>query len=175
MDTRNKKMILILALAFPVTILIGIAGINAYYLKVSHELVLPIEGYDPRDLLSGRYLQYRVLYGVKCPAVKKKRVTAYLCLEPAKRITLKGKPEQCSLFIKGKCSFTGRDFRADVDRYYISEKSAKQLERLFMNAKDKKVVLSVTKRGQALAKDLLIDGQSIKIINHYIPDTIIKQ
>ena len=163
MPFQNKQKILALALIFPIIALMGWVGMNSYRLKMSQELILPVEGHDPRDLLSGYYLRYRVIYGVKCPKITKTRVTAYICFEPKKYITTV-KPIDCTLFVKGRC-FAGKNgFQANVDRYYVPEKNAKKLTRFFTKSNDKSVVLSVTKAGNVLVKDILIDGQSIKDI-----------
>lgn len=154
----------IIALSFPILCLMGIVGMNEYQLRKSQTLTLPIQGYDPRDLLSGYYLRYRVKYGVKCPEknkskTKRRSKVAYICFKPEKSITY-SLPENCSLFIKGKCDFN--EFQSkNINRYYIPER-AKELEKLFTSAKKQEVVLSVTKKGQALVKDILIDGESIK-------------
>ena len=156
-----------IALGFPILYLMGIMGINEYQLRKSQTLTLPIQGYDPRDLLSGYYLRYKVKYGVKCPKKNKSKterrfkLAAYVCFKPEKSITY-SPSEKCSLFIKGKCDpFTNEFQSKNINRYYIPER-AKELERLFTSAKKQEVILSVTKKGQALVKDVLIDGESIK-------------
>ena len=93
---------------------------------------LPIKGYDPRDLIAGHYLRFQVDYGKdglpECGGDGKgraaRKATAYLCLE-TKQIT-EEKPENCPVFIKGECAW-GR-FRDGLDRYYIPEDMAKELD-----------------------------------------------
>ena len=156
--------LLIAALAFPVVILIGMTGINEYYLRTSQSLVLPVQGYDPRDLLSGHYLIYKVDYGLSCPEdLENFPVTAYICFKPLKYIVAFKQPKNCPLFIKGEC-LGNREFQANANRYYIPEDKARQLEDLFLKADKKNVVLSVTGKGHVLVKDLIIDGQSIKAL-----------
>ncbi len=157
----------IMALSFPIVCLMGIVGINEYQLRTSQTLTLPIQGYDPRDLLSGYYLRYKVKYGIKCPKKSKSKTErsskpAYICFKPEKSITY-SPPENCSLFIKGKCyPFTNEFQSKNINRYYIPEDRAKEIEKLFTSAKKQEVVLSVTKKGHALVKDILINGESIK-------------
>ena len=151
-----------LAFIFPVCVLMGWVGLNEYRLKVGKRLVLPVEGYDPRDLLSGHYLRYKVRYGMKCP----KRpgatlVPAYACFKPKKTLRLKPPLKDCSLFLKGQC-FKGHFLVKDLDRYYIPEKKAQKAEKLFRNAKEKQVVLSVLSTGHALVQDILVEGKSLK-------------
>lgn len=152
------------ALAFPILFLIGLTALNEYRLRKSKSLVLPVQGYDPRDLLSGHYLIYKVHYDLNCPDnLKDFPVTAYMCFEPFKYISVLKQPENCSLFIKGECK-GNLEFKTDADRYYIPEDKAKQLEEIFLKADKKEVVLSVTRKGHVLVKDLIIEGQSIKTL-----------
>ena len=158
----TSLVIAIFSWTMPVCVLLGWVGLNEYQLRTSQTLILPIEGYDPRDLLSGYYLTYKVHYGATCPEVKKKirnNNIAYICFKPKKYITLK-KPKDCSLFIKGQCF--SKEFSANVTRYYIPEKKTRKATELFRKAHQKQVVLAVPKTGQALVRDLLVDGKSLK-------------
>ena len=58
-----KQWLLIAALAFPVLGLVGLMALKAYNQRSGVEMTLPVQGYDPRDILSGRYVTYRVNYG----------------------------------------------------------------------------------------------------------------
>ena len=171
---RGGKILLILAFALPVLCLAVFTAFIECQLRSGKTAVLPVEGYDPRDLLSGRYLHYKILYGASCPAglfqekipgkpgFLAKKQKAYLCLRPeiAPRISA-SIPKNCDLFIKGAC--LGKDaFYAGGDRLYLPDLKAKNLERMFQQAKKKEVLLLVTKRGRILAKDILIDGKSLK-------------
>lgn len=163
MFLNHKKTVF--AFVLPLVFLIGMSGMNEYYLRTSKTVMFPVEGYDPRDLIAGYYLRYKVNYGLKCPDSKNKKdsdLIAYICVQPERKITLFRPPENCSFFIKGRCGSKGKFHSSSVDRYYIPENKAKTLEKLFMSAKEKQVVLSVTKKGRALVKDILIDGKSVQ-------------
>ena len=152
----------VLSFIFPVCVLMGWVGLNEYQLRVGKRLVLPVEGYDPRDLLSGHYLRYKVRYGMKCPnRPELVPVPAYACFKPKKTIRLKQPLKDCSLFLKGQC-FKGHFLVKDLDRYYIPENKAKKAEELFQTAREKQVVLSVLSTGQALVQDILVEGKSLK-------------
>ncbi len=159
---RLKNNMVKMVFVFPVLCLLGFVGFNEYHLLTSRELVLPIEGFDPRDFLSGHFLRYRIQYALKCPAaVKSIRQKAYMCFEPEAYVATLKPLANCSLFIKGFC--VGGAFQVRTyHRYYIPEKKAPGLEQIFLKAKEKNVVLSVTKKGHILAKDILIEGQSLK-------------
>ena len=119
-------------LMIPVVVWTAWTACLAYARATGTVVVLPITGYDPRDLIAGHYLRFQVDYGKDglpdCGGDGKRRAarkeTAYLCLD-TKRITTE-KPENCPVFIKGVCAW-GR-FRDGLNRYYIPENQAKQLD-----------------------------------------------
>ncbi len=154
---KPSKTILIIALVFPIVALGILTGYKHYHVTVGLEVTLPIEGYDPRDLLSGHYLIYRVKYGAKnlCKLSQvKKNPVGYVCLQP-KGFSYK-KPENCQIVIKGTCR--GTLFKAGIERFYIPEDQAKRLDK-DVRSKKGSIVISVTPDGKAQIKDLLIDGK----------------
>ena len=167
-----KSGLWIFSFILPVGVLLGWALLNEYHLRSSRTVTLPVEGYDPRDLLSGYYLMYTVQYGVKCPESPKRcrgmrcglsrsgKSKAYICFAPEKYITLWQKPKNCSLFIQGQC--VNKEFTANINRYYLPEKKAKKGTAMFRKAQKKQVVLAVTSKGHALVKDILVEGESLK-------------
>ncbi len=156
---NRPKIILISALLFPIVALGFLTGYKHYRVTYGQEVTLPIEGYDPRDLLSGHYLIYRVDYGVKdlCQPPKKRShavVTGYVCLKP-KQFS-HSKPESCEVVIKGTCR--GNQFKAGIERFYIPEDQAEKLDK-DVRSKKGSIVISVMTDGKAQIKDLLIDGK----------------
>ncbi|EIJ36377.1 GDYXXLXY domain-containing protein [Thiothrix nivea] len=156
----NKRILLIVALALPILSL----GLNAYLKSAQRangeEVVLPITGFDPRDLLSGHYLQYRVDYGVE-NGCGEHRTEASVCLRPMRGIYPQGSlPQDCGLFIRGRCD-SSADFLADIERFYIPEEYAQSLEDKVRDRKGE-LVLSVDRQGNAAIRDLLIEGKPWK-------------
>ena len=154
---NRSKTVLISALLFPIIALGILTGYKHYKVTVGMEVILPIEGYDPRDLLSGHYLTYRVNYGTKyiCEQSRKANYSeAYVCLDP--KYFSYHKPQTCNLVIKGTCK--GSRFRAGIERFYIPEDQAKKLDK-DVRSKKGSIVLSVTPDGHAQIKDLLIDDK----------------
>lgn len=153
---QNKKIVII-ALLIPILSLFGIVVYNQHLLMSGKEVVLPIEAYDPRDMLSGHYLLYTINYGMKdiCKDNNGKQA-AYLCLDP-KQVTF-DKPHDCATLIVGRCEYS--HFKAGIERFYISEVDASSYQQILREDRAQ-VVLSVTADGHALVKDLLIDGKSI--------------
>ena len=55
-----KQAFLIAALVLPLAVLTIWSGWLGITRGIRQEVVLPIQGYDPRDLLSGHYLRYQI-------------------------------------------------------------------------------------------------------------------
>lgn len=132
---KNKKKILIIsALLWPVIIWAIVVGIktHAYYAGVS--LILPVQGYDPRDLLSGHYIIYRVDYGapLDCTAdiYLDERMFVHDPGQPWARLETYPPPEG-SLYIAGYCK--NRRFIANIERYYVPEDKAFELDKVLRN------------------------------------------
>jgi uncharacterized membrane-anchored protein len=152
----QTKKALISVLLFPVLALAGITAYRAWVRSFGMEVTLPISGYDPRDLLSGHYLIYRIEYGVDgiCPEMDQRRA-GYVCLEPEKFSY--GEPADCNKLISGFC--TNSRFEAGIEKFFIPENKARYLERQ-IQSKAASVVLSLTASGNTQVKDLLVDGKS---------------
>ena len=156
---KNKKAILI-ALLFPIISLAGIAAYKKYILFLGHDFILPISGYDPRDLLSGYYLSYQINYGVDGICASNGitlKQEGYLCFEP--RMFSYSAPKGCAKLIRGAC-LQGR-FIAGIEKYYVSADMAKKLEQSLIS-KEASIVLSLASNGEAQVKDLLVNGKSWK-------------
>ncbi len=155
MIESNRKLIAVLV--FPIVALMFLAGYKSYLVNTGSEVILPITGYDPRDLLSGHYLTYQVDYGVEeiCNGRGKMLREGYVCLNPKK---FSFSPiNNCQQMIKGICKRRNR-LDAGIERYYIPEDQAKDLDRKVRSGKAS-IVVSVHPSGTAQIKDLLIDGK----------------
>jgi uncharacterized membrane-anchored protein len=144
------------ALLFPILSLMALAAYKNSVVNFGQEVILPISGYDPRDLLSGHYLIYRIDYGIQGLCSEDfGQYEAHVCLEPL-RYSLT-RPEDCAKLIRGVCN-SGR-FEAGIEKYYVPEERALELEDK-VRSKSASIVLALTPGGQAQVKDLLIDGHS---------------
>lgn len=153
----NKRTLLAIALTLPILALAATAWMKSTQRSSGAEVALPIEGFDPRDLLSGHYLIYQVDYGLEnlCAATD---VATAVCLQPERLATpADSVPADCKLFIRGYCD-SSANFNAGIERFYIPEEHAAVLEN---KVRDKRgtLVLSVDPQGTAVIRDLLIDGQ----------------
>lgn len=111
----------------------------AYQRNTGQEVIVAVQGYDPRDLLSGHYIQYQVDWD----------------------------KTDCTQFADNVCP--QKDFCKDARwgrqcRFYVPEKSAGELDALFnfvrFGQKDLtfEVVYAYKPGQQAIAKQLLING-----------------
>lgn len=139
-----KNKLLLFILLIPV-ICLFVWNCFLWYDKDSGtEITVRISGYDPRDLLSGHYIRYRIDW------------------DNTDLKQFENKP------------FTRPEFLTSMNknsyRFYVSEKHAKYLDKILMESnnmkeKDKKiveVVYSYKKGKHPIAKQLLINGQSYK-------------
>lgn len=102
----------------------------AHFIKNATEVVLPITGYDPRNLLSGHYIEFQINW-------------------------VQANCHQSDW--NGICP--KNDFRG-VNRYYVPENQAHKLERLINNNQYQAEILFAYEPGvRPIAKELLIDGQ----------------
>ncbi len=133
-----KAKILAICFAIPFFCLLIWTLSLAWHQHHGTEIKVSIAGYDPRDLLSGHYIQYEIDWD----------------------------HTDCTQFPQTICPF--QDFCKEARwgrqcRFYIPEKYAEQLDALFRkrNNEDMKfeVVYSYHPNKQAIAKQLLINGK----------------
>ncbi len=153
-----SKRGLLVVLAFPIAVLFVLFVYQQYISSFSEEVVLPISGYDSRDLISGHYVTFQIEYGVDgiCPS-KPDLKLGFICLSPKHFSYLL--PKNCTKLIRGICK--NSRFNAGIEKYYIPENHAKALEDK-LRLKLASIVISITGRGHAQVKDLLIEGKSFK-------------
>lgn len=134
-----KSNQLLLALFIPILLLIGWTCFLGYQRQSGSEVIVTITGYDPRDLLSGHYIAYQVDWD----------------------------KTDCTQFPDQICP--QNQFCRDASwgrqcRFYIPERYASHLEKLFRNRWFNhyrfEVVYSYTPNSQPIAKRLLINGKS---------------
>ena len=160
---KNPKLRLTAALLFPIVVLAANTWMYQQQRTSGETFKFPIEGFDPRDMLSGHYLQYQVNYGVPsgngCPTSD---ISAVLCLRPERRVYPSDEftNNHCEVFLHGSCD-ANSNFNAGLERFYIPEEYALKLEQSIVN-KQGEIEVSIDKRGNAAILDLLINGQAWK-------------
>ena len=130
----------------------------------AQEVTLAVTGYDPRDLLSGHYLRYRVDYGVGIPLFLNGD-SICVCLPQTSEGPVKASwigeckrrdPATCPLFIKGVALFHGID--AGIERYFIPEEHSDVLSRI---PQDATIKVRVTKDGTPSVTGMFVGGVPI--------------
>lgn len=162
MKLINARWRLLLALVLPILSLAVLTSYRYYLQIVGEKFEVAIVGFDPRDLLSGHYLTYRVDFGVsgKCDKSDGANNEAYLCVKPVTKIfKYSDNMENCQLFITGQCTNNKEFYVADINRFYIPEEYARELDQL-VRSKKGSLILSVKNNGSVTIVDLLIDGKA---------------
>lgn len=159
---KNPQLRLVAALLFPIVVLAANTWMYQQQRKASETFKFPIEGFDPRDLLSGHYLFYNVNYGIPsvngCPTSD---IAAVLCLRPEKRVyPADERPNNCEVYLQGECD-ASTAFTAGLERFYIPQEYATKLEAAIAEKKGE-IEVSIDKHGNAAILDLLINGQPWK-------------
>lgn len=139
-----------------------------YQLYSGEHWIITVEGFDPRDLLRGQYLQFRMDFNWKVvPTMMDCGYSGKCCLLLEKNhgshinplaslVSCQG--HQNGGVIPGQLRHSDW-FDIGMNRYYIPEAQAKDLEKLLRN-KPCAVELVVAKGGRsALLRNFLIDGK----------------
>ncbi len=171
MTVKHKR--LAAALVFPVLAPLALTGYKAVKRNMGTELIIPIRGYDPRDLLSGHYLIYRLHFEEEfCTAQRQDTEPVYICVKQdgksveAREVYSADRSDHrgCTAIIRGQCK-SGR-FLAGVERFYIPEQHSQLLDRIVRGWGDSagrsRLVINVDYQGKAAVKDLLIDDKPLR-------------
>jgi len=159
------KAVLPIALALPVLVVVlGIVRAELHFAG-SRDVPFEIAGYDPRDLLRGHYLQFR-LHVEESPALESCTGSdCCLCL------TLRGRDEP-PLTARASCTTARAQCIAVLPtryleqplRYYVPELEASNLEQQLAEAvqhEGAQVVLAIDDEGRAEVRALRIWGREI--------------
>ncbi len=142
--------------------LIGFIGVREVALRTGKEIVLQTVPVDPRSLLQGDYaiLDYEIARLPDWMDGFSAGRTVYVSLQEQRDVwTSSAYTDERSrvageVFIKGRIDRIGHaDF--GIGTYFVPEGTGHIVER----AQDVKVVVSVDRNGNAVIKDLLVDGE----------------
>jgi uncharacterized membrane-anchored protein len=161
-----NRRALLFVVALPVTYMAFWLASLALVVSSAKEITLRVEGYDPRDLLSGHYLRYQVNYGISIPndLANDGDICACFDEEPATPASARWigscaemKDDECPLHIRGRVGWGSR-FEAEIERYYIPEQYAEQLQRVPENTT---IRVAVPTNGRAIVRGMYVDGVDI--------------
>jgi uncharacterized membrane-anchored protein len=128
------------------------------------EARFPVEGYDPRDLLSGHYVRFRLVAEREAEALRVDGPggPVAFCIEErdgrARVVRARGADDECRPFLAG----IRRGGRVDfgVDRFYVDERRQGEAARLEPD-RDTYLVGRVDAAGRLHAVDLVVRGRSL--------------
>jgi len=163
----SRKSVLIAVLLPLLAISLGIVRAQLQ-LGRARDYVFDIQGFDPRDLLRGRFLQFRLQVDdaqIREACDPRGGQACCLCLT-------RGATDQPPQVAHSTCE----DARAHCDgvlqpkylhdplRFYVAEAHANQLDKRLADAMQKhraQVILAIDANGEALVRELLLDGKAI--------------
>jgi uncharacterized membrane-anchored protein len=131
------------------------------------QVKLPVEGYDPRDLLSGHYARFRLIAEREArafvpPSLSESSGPVEFCAESsADRLHVaryREGGEGCRYVLRGQLSHGFVEF--DVNRFYVDERRAHDVA--FVRAgPETYLVATLDGRGGVHVVDLVVDGKSL--------------
>ncbi len=125
------QMVLRVMWLLPMLILLGQVIYLTLWAQTAQMVTVSIDGYDPRSLLSGHYIDYRVNW----------------------------EQTDCTQFADNRCP--REDFRYVSDRYYLPQWAATRIDKMRIISDNARFdIVFAYKKGQTpSAKQLLINGQ----------------
>ncbi|WP_141735194.1 GDYXXLXY domain-containing protein [Oligoflexus tunisiensis] len=164
----NPKALLVFLL--PVIVL-GLWALKLRYQGTRGvDVELPIEGFDPRDPISGHYVTYRLAMGRHDPCrptdgpLINREEARCLCFDTSESPqpnwagACAAKPSACRLHLQGTCTWSG--FTAGVERYYIPEADSAWLK---VVPPKSRIILTLTGDGDAQVKAFLPEGEDYNV------------
>ena len=158
--TRVASILFFAAVAVQVVGLVAFAGVREVALTAGREITLQTAPVDPRSLFQGDYaiLDYEIAEVPAHLAEQPAGATVYVVLAECGDVWCTARhtrstPDSADVYIRGVISVDGRlDF--GIGTYFVPEGTGHIIER----AQDVKVVVSLDDRGQAVIKNVLVDG-----------------
>ena len=157
-----------LAVILPLIVL-GISAVRSELrLRASETWEFKVRGYDPRDLLRGRYINYRIDFTESAPALScnDKASDCCLCLSRAsdgltttQRMSCTAARDQCEGILRTSTV-------ESLTRYYVPESRALEMERqlraAIANREDARVILAIDRDGGAEVVGMSIGGAPLE-------------
>ncbi len=171
-----RRSFLAVAVALPLVVLgLGIVR-SERHLAEGRRWTFEVTGYDPRDLLRGHYIQYRLVLedadlpvvgaadGAPCDDVSGD--SCCLCL-------LADVEQQRTLVERTACELARTEcqgalqlrYLGELERYYIPEARAEELTRIFQDAASEnlaRLVVAIDAAGKPQIDTLLVDGVAVE-------------
>lgn len=156
----------LVAILIPILALLGWVSSLSYHIATSKTIQVRIQGFDPRDLLSGHYINFSLALDGLIPCDGSTREERCVCYSPSSdgvfheavwAGSCDAKPSPCATFLRGRCERSR--FEAGVERYSIPEYLAPVLGVLPQNSS---ALLSLNSSGEGHVLKLFTDGVEIE-------------
>ncbi|TGL62403.1 GDYXXLXY domain-containing protein [Leptospira sarikeiensis] len=180
----KRFYISIISIFLPILVLASVAFERELDLKNGKILILPITGYDPRDLLAGHYMQFQIDPKYSTDICQRNDYVASVSGEDTKESRL-DKKEACVCFdsrepseyevqffsdcseiltssscwnyVKGECRYG--NFQYPFRKYFIPEANAKELEDK-LREPGARIQLRMDKEGNGLIEKIIFPEKS---------------
>lgn len=164
-----KRFKLACALYAPILVMALWVGGLLYDSKYGTTIDFKVSGYDPRDLLAGHFLRYSIDYGsdnVPCTSGGVRETCTCIGLTQVEQPGVSqwsgacGElPSTCQTWLRGTCRYG--NFEAGIERYYISEVMAKDLqniERFGEIPENSTIRVQVSRNGSGIVTGFFVKG-----------------
>jgi hypothetical protein len=147
-------------------IAVGIARSELLFARTS-DFTFEITGFDPRDLLRGHYLQFRLQLEPReireaCDPTAQECCLCVTATEPGQPASVAD--ATCATARTHCAAWLDRSYLTQPLRYYVPEQRASELEQRLLQAigrRSAQAVMVLDAHGQAQVRELRIDGQAI--------------
>jgi uncharacterized membrane-anchored protein len=163
----SRKFTLIAVLLPLLAIGLGIARAELF-LGSARDFVFEIQGFDPRDLLRGRYLQFRLRVEplpVREPCADSSGECCLCLTRSAPEAVPYAERASCTTARASCDGVLQMRYLTQPQRYYVPEARAAEFERRLLDAMQQRraqAVLAVDRRGRASVRELRVDGVRIE-------------
>ena len=158
-----------IAVALPILLLAFIAGRAEWHLDHSETWHFAIRGYDPRDLLRGHYMTFRLDISpseIIAGCALKDPECCY-CLEASDDLEAKTVLTSCDMARTTCDAFVRTQPLHSFDRFYIPEDGRREMEQTLRSAarEDRALLaVAVSASGEPMIEGLLVDGVPIEAV-----------
>ena len=173
MPNSRATTLIAFAVALPLLTLVFGTARSEIQLRTSEDWEFIVRGSDPRDLLRGHYINYRIEFGEQgsavcanddpecCLCLTRADETTFSALAPLPRV----RRTSC-VAARTTCDgvFQTR-YISSLNRYYVPELRARGIERQLQagfGEGEARIVLAIDKMGRAQVKELRVGGQRLE-------------
>jgi uncharacterized membrane-anchored protein len=167
-----SRKVLFAALAFPLLVLALGIGRAEHHLRNSKKWVFEVTGYDPRDLLRGQYIQFRIALHETAAPVRcddHGPESCCFCLTgDASDVPPRVERTTCANALPRCDGVLQTRYLTELQRYYIPEARAAALNPLFQRAISEhtaRIVVAIDADGKPQIDALLIGGKRIESVH----------